>query len=292
LTIAEHLCGTVIAYATKGSGVPKMSGVIKAVHPVGSRPQGSLINYQKRQVANAVEWIRLNKKHGAKIFVCTTSHKWDYSDDAEYISTFTHNMRNTYQLGQYVWVKEHNSHGAAHWHFVADLPWLTVPQIKQISVYWSSLFGEYARNSVRFGSKPDKDGKRIFEIEDKGHARYLSKYFGKGFNHPNALKSTARKFGISKTAAELSGPKLYHAQWLRVDQEEWEKETRARILQRFPGVEKMKAFGESFIRNQMKNYSRHFTERIFKADDGSIFNATLYTWKQAGEHTVWFARPR
>jgi len=173
----------VIAYATTVNKGPKMSGETVSVHPEGSRPQGSLINYQKRQVANAVEWIRLNKKHGAKIFVCTTSHKWDYTDDAQYIATFTHNMRNTYELGQYVWVKEYNRHGAAHWHFVADLPWLTHAQIKSISVYWSSLFGEYARNSVRFGSKPDENGNKTYEIEGKGHARYLSKYFGKGFTH-------------------------------------------------------------------------------------------------------------
>lgn len=211
-----------------------------------SRPNGSLFSRQKRQIADACEWLRINqtRKRKALIFVLTSPGFTSLANQPKFISSFTDNMRKNYGLGDYVWVREHTKKGYPHFHFVAhwhpakwffdtDLSGRT--EIEKISLYWSSLFDSDSLNSVRLGTYKGK--KRTgFYLTDERHAWYLTKYLGKSIGDGSndylieagfpfqvnglegvklgAYKKAVRSFGMSENLALFSHPQEFESQYL------------------------------------------------------------------------------
>lgn len=213
---------------------------------IESRPNGSLYSRQKRQIADACEWLRINqtRKRKALIFVLTSPGYTSLANQPKFISSFTDNMRKNYGLGDYVWVREHTKRGFPHFHFVAhwhpakwffDTDLSGRSEIEKISLYWSSLFDSDSLNSVRLGTYKGK--KRTgFYLSDERHAWYLTKYLGKGIGDGSndylieagfpfqvnsrdgvklgPYKKAVRSFGISENLALFSHPEVYESQYL------------------------------------------------------------------------------
>lgn len=192
------------------------------------RPNGSLYSRQKRAIADGVEYMRLHatKERKAVIFCLTSPGLTDQANAPKFISRFIDNMKSNYGMGNYVWVRELTTKGFPHFHFIAE--WNTrewflskntegLTRAEELSKYWSSLFGESAGNSIRFGSYP-KHNKRTWYVTSPRQAWYLCKYIGKTFG--KALNSTEeptpktaryRKFGMSEDLAMVSQPKLFYS---------------------------------------------------------------------------------
>lgn len=260
MKIASHLIGTVIAYDNQGGNKKK------SLNPKPGRVQGSLYNFQKRQVQNACEWIRTHSLNRPMFFVATTNYAWGDSIFFPKVAQFVHTLKNGYGLNNYVWVRELNKRGAPHYHFVCDMPFIENPV--QLSLYWSGLFGGDAKNSVRLGSKPDKRNRRTYYLENRSHSYYLSKYLSKKFGEKQKVKIRFKKFGISKQAGELSKPKIFESNY---------------FFQEQSGTV-MNAKGEQVPRPSI------CIGRKFTLDDGTEFNPHNYTWKQIEKHTVYFGR--
>jgi len=296
--VYEHLCGSAIVLEKRGkdglkNGVPGLD-----VHPAGilppggvlfsGRPQGSLINYQKRQIQNAIHWManfpyygRDRYGLGPLVFVCTTSPSWGPSIFAPKISQFVHNLKSGYGIKNFVWVREFTKVGLPHYHFIADAPSIRSPV--GLSRYWSSLFGGSSPNCIRLGSKPDRNGKRTFRVNKSKAARmarYVSKYLGKQFEageEKQAAQSLAesmgvtvkgRKFGISYEVARNARPVIYH--------QEFSYE---------PGPLVLTATGEMVPGPTVA--------QIKIVDQaGNEFNQNHYKWKQAKQYPVWFGTKR
>lgn len=177
--------------------------------PLAGRYQGSLYNQQKHAIADAVEWIRQNSKYKPRIFVLTTPGFLDHAKEGKLISDFVKNFKKTYGMQEYVWVRELTENGYPHFHFVADVP--QFPAVKA-SQYWSGLFGSEAKNSIRCGTAPNKNGNRNYWIKSQRMCWYLTKYIGKSIG--NAEKSQRKKFrtfAISEQARIESQPLLYQS---------------------------------------------------------------------------------
>lgn len=264
MNIAVHLCGTAIAYDSLGGCTNKRVVPWKDAQ----RPQGSLVNQQKRSIANAVEWIRLNAIEKPLIFVATSPGFTNAANERSILSTFTHNLRNGYGVSHYVWVRELTRLGFPHFHFVVSKDWFADPV--GLSLYWSGLFGMDAPNSIRLGSKPDSKGKRDFFIKDLAHCRYLTKYLGKGLSHQNQYlveagfpatqyRKTFRQFGISQQAGKESKPEIFTANYSFNQSDEVVMTTSGAYVQK-PAV----CIGRSFTN-----------------EAGNTFNPHSYQWNQA-----------
>lgn len=207
MRIKVHLTGFACAYEYIGGAHQKRDPDKQAI---AGRYQGSLYSQQKHAIADAVEWIRRNSKYKPRIFVATTPGFLDHAKEGQFISKLVHNLKNGYGMENYVWVRELTQNGYPHFHFVADIDKVNPVDI---SVYWSSLFGSTARNSVRFGSKPDAKGRRLFWIKNPRMCWYLCKYIGKSIG--DAERSTGKKslraFAISQEARAKSAPLVYHS---------------------------------------------------------------------------------
>jgi len=198
--VKKHYSGLCISYGGNGGGRRSLS-------PTPSKPNDSRLNRQKRQVHDAVEWMRRNAVYRPLIFCCTVPVQSDLSMQNTNVSKFCENLRSNYDVKNYVWVREYTGGGRPHYHFVADSPMLdAVP----LSRYWSGLFGESAVNSIRLGTAP-KNGTRKFFVDSPRMARYLTKYMGKAFgdNEKKAGEKTIRTFGISQEASAKSKPVTY-----------------------------------------------------------------------------------
>lgn len=199
------MCGLAIAYE------PHKISKVKSENRT-DRPQGSRYGQQKRKVADAVEWMRLNGDHKPLIFVATSPGFTTLANEKPLISKLTHNLRNGYGVKHYVWVRESTKKGFPHFHFVVDAAFIDA---KKLSLYWSSLFGSEAINSIRLGTKPDKNGKRYFYIYNAKMAWYMCKYFGKDLGKktdPSAelIKvKRPRSFQVSSELATLSQPLIF-----------------------------------------------------------------------------------
>jgi len=291
--VSQHLCGLAIAYVEQSGGKKKLI-------PSPGRAQGSLISYQKRQIADAVCFLGQHHTHGARIFVATTSNHWDTSDEKLNVSRFCHTLRNGYGMGPYCWVREYNAKGSPHFHFVADLPWQEPDALVKMSLYWSSIFGERADNCVRFGSKPFcphcagpltsmkltpthtvKDfcracnqavkPKRLYEITNMKHAFYLSAYLGKDKGKARSNENTGRSFAISQSLAAFSKPISYQVNYSFRHEE--------REVMTTKGMQKVELAYPTGTTIK-ENYN------------GMTFNKTDYEWKRAKDHQVWFGRLR
>lgn len=275
MIITEHLSGVAVAYNPDRAK-------IKRVLPPGSQPggrdQGSLAGYQKRAVANAVEYIRQTARHRAMLMTVTTSHRWPGRGRGNLLSTFIDNLKKNYDLGEYVWVREVGHvkpiHYRAniHYHFVADIDWLDPVKL---SVYWSGLFGYHCRvkNSIRLGSKPDKEGNVRYFIDSPSAAWYLSKYIGKDLhtksvaNAPYRSKKP-RSFAISETARVLSLPECY--------------EGKLSFTQ--PPGEVLTAHGELIPHPVV------CVGQTFENEKGQLFDKSKYLWRKCKDHQVWIGK--
>jgi len=189
------------------------------------REQGSLYSWQKRKIADATEWLRINAEYPL-IFCLTSPGFTSMANATNILSKFINNVRKRYGLGHYVWVRELTKRGYPHFHFIAD--WHSVQHwfkkhengetnIQRLSLYWSSLFGERSTNSIWLGT----DGpKRTYYVEDVKQCRYLAKYIGKnigqelsylceaGFTQ-TTYKKAVRTFCVSPELSQLSAPVEY-----------------------------------------------------------------------------------
>ena len=282
MKIYQHLCGSVIA--VDGGKVSLKNGDRQLYTlnpdspqsgffdtPEKDNTQGSLINWQKRKVANACEYLRLHHVHKPLIFVCTTSPNWNLSEIP--ISKLVHNLRNGYGMEQFVWVRERAKNGAPHFHFVGDCPHIDAVKL---SLYWSGLFGQESKNSVRLGSKPHpKTGRRLYYLSSRLHAWYIGKYLGKGFkDHQQPLNLSIReklpRFKVSKELAALSVPNVFESTWHAQ-----------------PG-KKVTALTSSGYREieLPQPAERRFLDKL-----GNEFNPHQYQWKRHKIFTVYFGRP-
>lgn len=207
MIIKAHITGFAVAYEP-----------LRIAHTKTDKPgryQGSLYNQQKHAIADAVEWMRLNAVYKPRIFVATSPGFVDPLAESKPIQELTHNLRNGYNCKNYVWVREHTGNGFPHWHFIADMP--EFDPVK-LSLFWSGLFGQAAKNSIRLGTRPDKHGRRHYWIKNSKMAWYMSKYIGKDLQVDQETgelltsKRPYRTFAISQEAKKLSAPVLYQAE--------------------------------------------------------------------------------
>lgn len=214
MILKSHLCGVAVTFdrfdaddirepETYGSQTVNQYNLESLKN---GRPQGSLYSQQKRKIADACEYMRLNAVHKPLIFVATSPGYTDQASEGKLIQKFTHNLRNGYDCKNYVWVREFTQAGFPHFHFVADMP--NVSPIA-LSLYWSGLFGSDAVNSIRLGTNY-KNGKRTYYLTSKQQAWYLTKYLGKAIGNceQGAVKGkrSFRTFAVSQSLSKLSAP--------------------------------------------------------------------------------------
>jgi hypothetical protein len=249
-----------------------------------ARPQGSLINQQKRKIANAVEWIRRYGKFKPLIFVATAPGYTHAATTTAAISTFCHNLRNGYHCEHYVWVRELTKKGFPHFHFVASLPFIS--DLPKFSLYWSSLLGSDSVNSIRLGTSPS-GGHREFYVKSQSMAWYLSKYLGKGLSKENSYlcdagfpatryRKTYRQFDISQQVRLMSQPMTYDVNY------NFEETTE--MVCSMCGLVHCRCVG---------NYPKHkkpskVIGKTFQDSMGNYFDPHSYEWTQHPEHKVWF----
>lgn len=195
-----------------------------------SRPNGSLYSRQKRSIADACEWLRLNqnKDRKALIFCLTSPGYTSLANQPKFISAFFDNMRKNYGMGDYVWVREMTKKGYPHFHVVAhwhpakwflvdkqDAPGLPVyKMITELSKYWSSLFNSDSVNSIRLGSY--HQNKRVsFYINNEKQAWYLAKYIGKDIGHSFPLINSKN---LASYAMAKAGLKQYNSTDMMISQ--------------------------------------------------------------------------
>lgn len=204
MLIKVHLSGVAIAYEPHGKPIQDTK------FDTPGRPQGSRYNQQKRRIADAVEYMRLCGKHRPVIFVATSPGYIPDQAQKGYIKALTHYLRRSCGATDYVWVRENTKKGFPHYHFIADMP---LPANRDdfralaldMSRYWSSLFGVYAENSIRFGTKPPR--RKMF-IDGPEMAFYMSKYIGKAMGE----KISCRRYDISRNARRCSEPVTFSLQ--------------------------------------------------------------------------------
>lgn len=214
MILKSHLCGVAVTFDrfdVDDIREPETYGS-QTVNPYNleslknGRPQGSLYSQQKRKIADACEYMRLNAVHKPLIFVATSPGYTDQASEGKLIQKFTHNLRNGYDCKNYVWVREFTQAGFPHFHFVADMPDVSPTAF---SLYWSGLFGSDAVNSIRLGTNY-RNGKRTFYLTSKQQAWYLTKYLGKAIGNCEAGavkgKRSFRTFAVSQSLAKLSAP--------------------------------------------------------------------------------------
>ena len=239
MIIKSHLCGIAVAFDRfEDTSEPDNEGSQTGnpyIESLGNgRYQGSLYSQQKRKIADACEYMRLNAVHKPIIFVATSPGFTDLATEGKLIQKLTHNLKNGYACQNYTWVREFTERGYPHYHFVADLPDFDV---KRLSLYWSGLFNSTATNSIRLGSAPfcfkckrklkrkgdtcGCGGVAIVEyyLKKKSHAFYLSKYIGKSIGSCEKQAIGKRKgfrvFAVSQHLGKLSQPTEFKGKMVR-----------------------------------------------------------------------------
>lgn len=249
MIIKSHICGVAIAYEEKRFSLQPTRT------PAKYRTQGSLFGQQKRKIADACEYMRLTAKNKPLIFVATSPGFLENADQPRFISKFTDNLRKSYGCVNYVWVREYTGHGFPHFHFVADMPKVDV---LQLSMYWSGLFGSEAKNSIRLGTAPGKNGRRSYYMTSKRMVWYLTKYIGKAIGgEEKARKSKIRAFGISNELQKGSEPVLYN----------------------------------EVVQELLSGRHQRVWENVYEDSEGyernSRFSPEAYNWRRCGDHSVW-----
>lgn len=237
--LKTHLCGVGIVYDQSKKEKDK-----EPLTKLESRPNGSLYSRQKRQIADACEWMRRHqtKDRKAVIFCLTSPGFTSLANQPKFISSFFDNMKANYGLTDYVWVREMTKKGYPHFHCVAmwhPFKWFlderkdcehdgddkSYRMISKLSRYWSSLFDSDANNSIRLGSYHPVTKKRQFYLTHERHAWYLTKYIGKSIGDGSIdylceagfpqtkYKKAVRTFGMSEQLSENSQPLLFESDY-------------------------------------------------------------------------------
>ena len=223
MILKSHLCGIAVTFDRFDANDIREPESLKIQTEFSTnkslengRPQGSLYSQQKRKIADACEWMRLNATNKPIIFVATSPGFTDLASEGKLIQKLTHNLRNGYDCKNYVWVREFTQAGYPHFHFVADMPRFDIGGLTQ---YWSSLFNCTATNSVRLGTAPNKFGKRNYYLTGKRMCWYLTKYLGKGIGdcEKGAMKGkrSFRTFAVSQELSKHSAPTEFKGQMKR-----------------------------------------------------------------------------
>jgi hypothetical protein len=221
MLIKSHLCGLAVAYE------PRSFRQSEDPAKKTGRPQGSHYSQQKKVIANATEWIRLNATYKPRIFVATSPGFTDLASEASLVSRLVHNLRNGYGCKNFVWVREFTGAGHPHFHFVADCDEFDPVRL---SLYWSKQFGTQDKNSIRLGTAPKcpkckafinypathcpthgLKAQRDFWIKNSRQCWYLTKYLGKSIgDHEKREKGKSiRTFAVSQEARRESEPLIY-----------------------------------------------------------------------------------
>jgi len=188
-----NLCGVIVLYEDY-SLYPKSGHPVKLKWPKSNSRDGR----QKRQIANAVEWIRLNANHKPLVFTLTVPVESDYKTQNSNVSSYFENFKKCYGCENYVWVREYQTCGRPHYHIIADCPFFDV---KKVNSYWSGLWGSEAPNSLRL----NRIQNRFVSTQSQRLCWYLCKYLGKSLGQEEkGLR--VRKFAISKEANVNSQP--------------------------------------------------------------------------------------
>jgi len=189
-----NLCGIIVLwqdYSLFPKNSEKKSNIL---YPESNSRNGR----QKRQIANSVEWIRLNAKNKPLVFTLTVPVISDYTTQNTNVSKYFENFTKNYHCNNYVWVREYQPSGRPHYHVVADVPFFN---IYKVNSYWSNLWDSTAPNSVRLNRRHN----RFVERDSKRLCWYLCKYLGKSLaDHEKGLR--IRKFAVSKEANQNSQP--------------------------------------------------------------------------------------
>jgi hypothetical protein len=246
MILKSHLSGVAIVYEdnfTKDKE-PK-NNFFAPSQPVTGRVQGSLYSQQKRKIADACEYMRLNAIHRPLIFTATSPGFTDLANERQLITKLTHNLRNGYDCKNYVWVREFTQAGFPHFHFVADMP--DVDPVA-LSRYWSRLYSRSDTNSIRLGTasrcnkcrSPLKKGSPCYRtkctgkgtvkyyLDNKDMAFYMSKYIGKAIgglekmalDDHKAKGKSFRTFAVSQELARLSQPVKYESVMVKAREKE------------------------------------------------------------------------
>lgn len=254
MRLKVHLTGFACAYEAV-EGRPKNPDR----KPLPGRWQGSLYNQQKHAIADAVEWIRLHSKYKPRIFVCTTPGFLDHAKEGKLISDFVKNFKKTYGMQDYVWVRELTKNGYPHFHFVADVAKFDAVKASQ---YWSGLFGESYKNSIRCGTAPNKNGVRNFWIKSQRMCWYLTKYIGKSIGESEkGQRRKFRTFAISEKARVESQPMVYHS----------------RIVEHYNGTHNR----EFYLCDEQSEYIAENFETLSSLPP-TIINPKAFGWKWTG----------
>lgn len=158
-------------------------------------------NLAYRQLVSAC--IKIVKKAQNKpVFLTITFPYYPKEHEAQKIFTnFVKNMKKTYNLEKYVWVKEHGERrGKLHYHLVADYPFF---DIRLIQNSFNSAIRNFngnsnlSNNSVRL--PPRSNGNSVVR-DGIGMAKYIGKYISKN----RYVEWKTRCYAIAKVLFPLS----------------------------------------------------------------------------------------
>jgi len=193
-----NLCGLIVLWQDYSLLPRKVETFTK--YPESTSRNGR----QKRQIANAVEWIRINAVYKPLVFTLTIPAITDYRTQNKNVSMFFENFRKNYDCQHYVWVREYQKNGRPHYHVVADVDFF---DLEVVNNYWSGLWGVDAKEKRNWALRLNRKHNR-FVGDSQRLCWYLCKYLGKSMaDHEKGLK--VRKFAISQVANKLSRPKIY-----------------------------------------------------------------------------------
>lgn len=166
------------------------------------KKSSSRLNKQKRIIENACYTICKHSEHAVPVLVATTPVQADESEGnakwSEFLRTYSRSTRKK-RIENYVWVREYQKNGRPHWHFCAEMPYISY---LEMSEYWSAMWGSTARNSIR---KPP-ELKNHF-LRNKEASRYLTKYFLKEHGRYERIEGRKTKhFGMNRELREKSEP--------------------------------------------------------------------------------------
>ncbi len=158
-------------------------------------------NLAYRQLVSAC--IKIVKKAQNKpVFLTITFPYYPQEVEAQKIFTnFIKNMKKTYNLKNYVWVKENGEKkGKLHYHLVADFPFNS---IKCMQTSFNNSIRNYrsdvglSNNSLRL---PPRSNSNSIVREPIGMAKYIGKYISKN----RYVTYNARCYAISKNLFPLA----------------------------------------------------------------------------------------
>jgi hypothetical protein len=256
-----HVSGVITAFAFSS----KNRTIKTDKEPDPARPQGSWYNQQRRIISDRIEYLMMHSKHKCKFITATdpAGESITTKEKGQILSRFCENFCKTYKCAGYVWVREYQENGRPHWHFVADVPWLTKNEFERLNSYYNSLFNTDLKNALRWGFKP-KNGKRIYTIEDSRIAGYVSKYVGESVGI--SIKDKSRVTGASAWIAKGSEPCVLTIEDKKL---KWDSSKLVRAVDLKPG-------------EQMPDWVQ-FT---------GMPDLTSFDWYKCGDHSVWKGTPK